>query len=79
MGQLIASTVLILSFLGAISIGCLIVGVAAIFDGGPMWFALFGLLLGVMGLFCTYYHLSLAISAYRHWKRTEKEAVNDRL
>jgi len=72
MGQLIASVVLILSFLGVVSLGCIIGGIVALFDGSPLWFAILGLLLGVMGLFSTYYHLSLAIRVYRHVKGTRK-------
>ena len=65
MWQLVVSTMLILSYLGVISVGCIIAGVSALFDGSPLWFGVSGILLGVVGLFCTHYHLSLSISVYR--------------
>jgi hypothetical protein len=65
MGNLIASVLLILTFLGLISLGCLVAGVVALFDGSPLWFAFMGLALGVMGLLCTHYHLMLAYEVYK--------------
>ena len=73
MGQLIASVVLILSYLGVISIGCILAGITAFFDGGPLWFALAGMLLGVLGLLNAHYHLSVAISAFHHMKQLGKD------
>lgn len=73
MGQLIASVVLILSYLGVISVGCILAGINAFFDGGPLWFAIAGMLLGVLGLFNAHYHLSVAISAFRHMKQLKKD------
>jgi len=61
MYQLIASVVLVLSYLGVISIGCILAGITTFFDGGPLWFALAGMLLGVLGLLNAHYHLSVAI------------------
>ena len=65
MGNLIASVVLILSFLGLISVGCLFVGVVSLFNGSLFWFGALGILLGVGGLFCTHYHLILAYDVYK--------------
>lgn len=73
MGNLIASVVLILSFLGILSLGCIFAGVMAMFDGSPLWFAFAGLILGVLGLFCTHYHISLVVSAYRRMKDTSDD------
>jgi len=68
MWQLFSTVFLILSYLGVISVGCLLAGVVAMFDGSPAWFGLSAISLGILGLFCTNYHLKLAIEAYRNIK-----------
>ena len=73
MTQLIASAFLILAYLGVISLGCLVAGVTALFDGSPLWFGVGGILLGALGLFCTHHHLMVAVNAYKHIKALEEE------
>ena len=77
MAELVVSALMILSFLGVISIWCIAAGVAALFDGSPVWFGASGIALGVMGLFCAHYHLSLAVSTYRKNRDLQIAAKQD--
>lgn len=64
--NVVIPALMILSYIGLISIGCLIGGMISLFQvGTPLWFSIVGITIGCLGLFSTYHHLTMVWDAYK--------------